>query len=136
MALLGSRGREPRRYGFPFLYEKIITSGRNGKTCNKARMSYGCGPEGREALSPKAKPRSRCEWHSRLARILGRIAAWCERPTRRPRHRVHRLLCRCLVFSIPVNIYRSNSIFSQLRPCNVILIFFITSNTMASLSTQ
>ena len=43
---LGPSGRAPRRYGFPFLYEKIITYGRNGKTCNEARMSYGCGPAG------------------------------------------------------------------------------------------
>ena len=63
---LAPQGREPRRYGFPFLYEKIVTYRRNGKTCNEARMSYGCGPEGREALSPRAKPRSRYEWHSRL----------------------------------------------------------------------
>ena len=40
---------EPRRYGFPFLSEKIITPERNGKTCNEARMSYGCGPVGRQS---------------------------------------------------------------------------------------
>ena len=99
---LGPSGRAPRRYGFPFLYEKIIACGRNGKTCNEARMSYGCGPAGSRSdfqgipsgrLSEtrnSLKPRSRYEWHSRLARILGRIAAWSGRPMRRPRHRVHR----------------------------------------------
>ncbi len=47
------------------------------------------------------KPRSRYEWHSRLARILGRIAAWSERPTRRPRHRVQRLLDRFYFILLP-----------------------------------
>jgi hypothetical protein len=67
-------------------------------------MSYGCGPEGSRSdfqgislkrlfeMRNSLKPRSRYEWHSRLARILGRIAAWSGRPTRRPRHRVHCLL--------------------------------------------
>jgi hypothetical protein len=101
---LGPSGRAPRRYGFPFLYEKIIACGRNGKTCNEARMSYGCGPEGSRSdfqgislkrlpeMRNSLKPRSRYEWLSRHARNLGRIAAWSERPTRRPRHRVQRLL--------------------------------------------
>jgi hypothetical protein len=95
-------GRAPRRYGFPFLYEKIIACGRNGKTCNEARMSYGCGPEGSRSdfqgislrrmfeTRNSLKPRSRYEWLSRLARNLGRIAAWNGRPAGRPRHRVDR----------------------------------------------
>jgi hypothetical protein len=49
-------------------------------------MSYGCGPAGSrsdfQGISSKRmfemrnslKPRSRYEWHSRFARILGRIA--------------------------------------------------------------
>ena len=34
---------------FPFLYEKIITYWRNGKTCNELRTTYGCGPEGSQS---------------------------------------------------------------------------------------
>jgi hypothetical protein len=75
-------------------------------------MSYGCGPAGSrsdfQGISLKRmfetrnslKPRSRCEWHSRLARILGRIAAWSGRPARRPRHRVHRAVRSLLFISI------------------------------------
>ena len=88
---LGSSGRAPRRYGLPFLSDKIITPGRNGKACNEARMSYGCGPEGSRSdfqgipsetrigpLGNPLKPRSRYEWLSCEARNLGRIAAWSD----------------------------------------------------------
>ncbi len=88
---LGSSGRAPRRYGLPFLYEKIITPGRNGKAYNEARMSYGCGPEGSRSdfqgipsetrVKPQGnplKPRSRYEWLSCEARNLGRIAGWSD----------------------------------------------------------
>ncbi len=40
----GVDGSEPKRYGFSFLYEKIVSCGRNGKTCNEIRATYGCGP--------------------------------------------------------------------------------------------
>jgi hypothetical protein len=105
-------GRAPRRYGFPFLYEKIIACGRNGKTCNEARMSYGCGSAGSRSdfqgipskrlseMRNSLKPRSRYEWHSRLARILGRIAAWSGRPAGRPRHRVDRAVSMLSFFII------------------------------------
>ena len=70
---LGPTGRAPRRYGLPFLYEKIIPPGRNGKTCNEARMSYGCGPEGSRSdfqgipsetrVKPRRKPlKPRSRW--------------------------------------------------------------------------
>ena len=107
---LGPTGRAPRRYGLPFLSEKIITPERNGKTCNEARMSYGCGPEGSRSdfqgipsemlvnlLRNPLKPRSRYEWLSCEARNLGRIADWSERPTRRLRDRFHRLLAGFMV---------------------------------------
>ena len=78
---LGLSDREPRRYVLPFLYEKIITYWRNGKTCNELRAKYGCAFS--EALRSKPEENSQpFERYSCVARIRKRIADWSELSTR------------------------------------------------------
>ena len=108
---LGLSDREPRRYVLPFLYEKIITYQRNGKTCNELRAKYGCAFS--EALRSKPEENSQpFERYSCVARIRKRIADWSELSMRRRRDHVDRMLCRFFLFN-----YYVEHQFSTIHNC-------------------